>query len=693
MKSFKRLSLRLRLGSGLAAMVAILAIVVFVTIDRVETNLAQTRSITGTQLPLLVAADRVVRGIEASTSALRGWVLLGEESYSVQRQAAFSHEIQPALEALAVMLKDEGPEAAGQLGEISGRVEALRRMQDEIEAAAHLPGNVPARQMFLDEAEPQAEIMADTLEKMVSLERYLPADEMRRQILLALAETQGAVVRAVSSIRAYLLTGDERFANALDRHWTRAVTRQQELFMADHALSEEQKAEWAAFSKAFRAFRPYPEKIVELRAQPDWNRAQHRMRQELAPLQAEVSAALDALHEDKLAAMVGEAESLLAGNERLLWISWLMLATGIALAVVVGSLVNRSVLSSVRSLADTIRTVQEEGALYRRADADTNDEIGLASKAFNSLMASWQQMVLSVNAFVDQLVSLGEETRLSNAATLENMHEQRGQARSISDALQNLQGVVERVADSARSNAETTARADLEAIESMRVVTETRQAVVALTREIGEVSQEVARLSADSQRIGDVLGVVQSIADQTNLLALNAAIEAARAGEVGRGFAVVADEVRTLARRTQESVNSVSQTVGNIQGRVSAVVDALDRGRARMAETDERSAHVEQALQRIVAGFSTANRSNDDILAAVLHKQQVAASISVSAGEITDFAERTVVQAQRSVDSAARLAELSASLRTLFAEFRIAERGDHDGGRGATAAEGSVSIF
>jgi methyl-accepting chemotaxis protein len=88
---------------------------------------------------------------------------------------------------------------------------------------------------------------------------------------------------------------------------------------------------------------------------------------------------------------------------------------------------------------------------------------------------------------------------------------------------------------------------------------------------VGELSQTMDDIRASSAKIGEIIGVIDSIAFQTNILALNAAVEAARAGEQGRGFAVVAAEVRALAQRS-------SQAAGEIRNLISASVERVQKG-------------------------------------------------------------------------------------------------------------------
>jgi len=153
---------------------------------------------------------------------------------------------------------------------------------------------------------------------------------------------------------------------------------------------------------------------------------------------------------------------------------------------------------------------------------------------------------------------------------------------------------------------------------------------------IQEVGSAMEHIRGSSRRMGEIIGVIESIAFQTNLLALNAAVEAARAGEQGRGFAVVAGEVRALAQRSASAAKEIS-------GLINRTVDGINDGNARMDAAGRTIDGMVDAVGRVsdlVHQISIATREqsvgiaqvNDAVAQLDSVTQQNAALVEQSAG-------------------------------------------------------------
>ncbi|MGE8278826.1 MAG: methyl-accepting chemotaxis protein [Stenotrophomonas sp.] len=184
---------------------------------------------------------------------------------------------------------------------------------------------------------------------------------------------------------------------------------------------------------------------------------------------------------------------------------------------------------------------------------------------------------------------------------------------------------------------------------------------------VGEVVTTMQAIAQSSQRIAEIIGVIDGIAFQTNILALNAAVEAARAGEQGRGFAVVASEVRTLAQRSAtaaqeikaliadsvEKVGNGTQLVGHagstmddIVGSVRQVTDIMGR---IAAASQEQSAGIEQVNHTVVQMDETTQQNaalveEASAAARSMEQQADALAMAVSVFRYTPAGAAAVIQ-------------------------------------------------
>ncbi|MDR3518872.1 MAG: methyl-accepting chemotaxis protein [Azospirillaceae bacterium] len=177
--------------------------------------------------------------------------------------------------------------------------------------------------------------------------------------------------------------------------------------------------------------------------------------------------------------------------------------------------------------------------------------------------------------------------------------------------------------------------------------------------------EAVRALAESSQRIGEIVVLIQAIAGQTNLLALNATIEAARAGEAGKGFVVVAGEVKSLSNQTAKATREIAGQVSAIQSATEDVVDAMRSFRQTIGEiealSDEVSVAVTDQLAATVeiqsaVGAATANsqevgESVTEMAVTAAETGKSAVEMIYSAGQLHEELSQLKVDAKRFVES------------------------------------------
>jgi methyl-accepting chemotaxis protein len=172
----------------------------------------------------------------------------------------------------------------------------------------------------------------------------------------------------------------------------------------------------------------------------------------------------------------------------------------------------------------------------------------------------------------------------------------------------------------------------------------------------GQAVDAMARIETASQKISDIIRVIDDIAFQTNLLALNAAVEAARAGDAGKGFAVVASEVRTLAQRSSAAAKDISGLISSSNVEVGEGVKLVRLAGEQLSQILASSQKVAATIADISAASGEQANGIDEMSQAVAH--------------LDEMTQQNAALSEQSAASAASLSSRIGQLNDLVAAFK-----------------------
>ena len=252
-------------------------------------------------------------------------------------------------------------------------------------------------------------------------------------------------------------------------------------------------------------------------------------------------------------------------------------ALALAFGVVCAWVLTMGIVRPLRTAVEIARKVAD-GDLTAQIDASAKDETGQLLQALKDMNTSLLNIVGEVRSGTDSIATSSTQIAAGNQDLSSRTEEQAGSLEETASSMEELTSTVKQNADNARQANQLAASAAQVAVKGGEVV--------------AQVVGTMESINTSSNKIVDIISVIDGIAFQTNILALNAAVEAARAGEQGRGFAVVASEVRNLAQRSASAAKEIKTLIG-------ASVEQVNAGSMLVAQAGSTMNDIVDSVQRV----------------------------------------------------------------------------------------------
>lgn len=376
----------------------------------------------------------------------------------------------------------------------------------------------------------------------------------------------------------------------------------------------------------------------------------------------------------------------------------------LALGVSLGIFLSRAISVPVNALVLAAGEVSKGNLTVNVPEVKSRDEIKDLAGAFKVMVTNLRDLLHGINT-ASQTVAATSEELSSNAGEATKATQQVAQAieqvakgsteqtKTITDTgkvVEQVAQAIEQIASGAQEqskNVINTTAMVTEMAEKINAMTEGMDAVKEVSEQNGivaanggksvektvkgmlqvkdavfETARRIHELGEQSQRIGEIIQVIDDIAEQTNLLALNAAIEAARAGEHGKGFAVVADEVRKLAERSGKATKEIADLINDIQRGTKVAVESMQVGTKEVETGVNLAQEAGQSLNEIVDGVKTAGENVHKIMGLI---NEILSSSKEVSNAVNNVAAITEENTAATEEMSASAEEVNASMQNI----------------------------
>ncbi|MCK9607486.1 MAG: CHASE3 domain-containing protein [Methylomonas sp.] len=325
-------------------------------------------------------------------------------------------------------------------------------------------------------------------------------------------------------------------------------------------------------------------------------------------------------------------------------------------------------LGSLREMASIATQIAAGDLRVQVKPQSAQDTLGNAFAVMvNNLRELTREMLENVNvltsaasqilATTTQAASSSAETATAVSETTATVEEVKQTVRMASQKAKNVSENAQQMAQAGQSGQ----RALEQMIDGMGHI----RAQTAAT------ADSIARLSEQSQAIGEIIATVNDLAEQSNLLAVNAAIEAAKVGEQGKGFGVVAQEIKSLALQSKQATSQVRAILSDIQKATTAAVMATDLNGKAVEAGVQQSAAAGAAIQLLADNISAAAQAALQIAASSQQQMVGMDQVAMAMDNIKQASSQNMAGTRQAETAAHSLHELGVKLKQMVEQYKL----------------------
>lgn len=453
-----------------------------------------------------------------------------------------------------------------------------------------------------------------------------------------------SMARVRASEYTYVLTENEEDLNKAIEFADKKIElfkKQKESY--EKLISEpEEKVIYGQLKVKIDSFFNHYNEVISLVRKDEKSLATQKIRKELLEEYTDISKDFDKLSEVNFEGAKKANDMAEKIYENSIYLAIGLAILSIILLIIIAMLVTNSIARPLNKALDLSNKIAD-GNLTENIKGDYKDETGLLLNSLGVMNENLRNIVTEVRFSVDTIATASSEISSGNMDLSQRTEEQ-------ASSLEETASAMEEIASTVKNNAENVDKVKEMSLEAEQLANKSGSLVKELVGTMNEINDS-------SNKIKEIIGVIDGIAFQTNLLALNAAVEAARAGDAGRGFAVVAGEVRTLSKRSAEAAKEIKELIGNS-------VEKIEKGFSKVNQAGN-------SMESVVQSVSNVSVIINDIAIASKEQSNGITEINKAVSQMDQMTQQNAALVEEAAAASASLNDQSNKLAQTVNFFKV----------------------